>query len=469
MLNYRLVGFSFPDLHHSSTYKIEIAKGTFTKEGAFSKNIIKSITSKSNKVIIDVPAFGELYTWRVVYKGNKKSPFYHFGTKTNLRVDTSKIRLRIMQHTDQYKDMYVSVDGGGVLYDMEGNAVWYLPDTNGLGGYVVDLNFTAQHTITFLYVRGAYEVNLNGDILWKAPSHDTIHGVPQEIIYHHEMTRLPNGHYMVMAMDVVMSKVITQGDSSYIVLSRAAAEPKDYQHGRYSTLIEYDENGNIVWSWKDADHLVGSDFDYFTSPVDPNLRFDPHANSFFFDEKTNVIYLGYRNLNRITKISYPSGKILATYGDVFKPGMHAVGEGLFCNQHGLRTSSEGYLYYFNNNSCRNTDSIPSLVILQEPSQGSQGLKKIWDYTCKVEPNSPKRFGAGGDVIEMPDGNLFACAGSEYSKIFIVTRQKKELWSAMPERYIETENRWVCNRQYRANFINRKDLEDLIWNAESYEP
>ena len=69
------------------------------------------------------------------------------------------------------------------------------------------------------------------------------------------------------------------------------------------------------------------------------------------------------------------------------------------------------------------------------------------------------------ILELPDGNLFVCMGSEFSKLFIVNRGKKVLWSALPERYIEPDTKWVPNHEYRANIISRKDLEQIIWNAE----
>ena len=73
---------------------------------------------------------------------------------------------------------------------------------------------------------------------------------------------------------------------------------------------------------------------------------------------------------------------------------------------------------------------------------------------------------GGNVKELMDNSLFINMGSKYSELLIVDRSKKELWSGLPERYIETEQRWVPIYEYRANIINREELEKLIWNSET---
>ena len=222
----------------------------------------------------------------------------------------------------------------------------------------------------------------------------------------------------------------------------------------------------MVWSWKSSKHLIGSDFDYYKR-IDSSTGFDPHDNAFFFDEKNSCVYLGYRNLNRIIKIDYPGGKTLSTYGEIFKKGEKETGEGLFCGQHSIGRTQDGYLYYFNNNSCNNTDSLPTVVMLQESNSPGGPLKKIWEYACPVDNGYSKKFGSGGNAIELPDRSLFVNMGSEYSKLFIVNREKKMQWSALPERSIGSDNKWKPAHVYRASIINRKEVEQLIWNAESH--
>lgn len=71
---------------------------------------------------------------------------------------------------------------------------------------------------------------------------------------------------------------------------------------------------------------------------------------------------------------------------------------------------------------------------------------------------------GGNVIELPDGSIFASLCTPYSKVFIVNKDKKILWAGIPEKMREPELKWIPEFEYRANIIpTRKELEDLIWN------
>lgn len=468
-LNYRLVAFSFPRNKSSTVYKLEIAEGNYKNAALFKKNVIVSAKSSSNKVVAEVPAFGAEYTWHIVYDSAKKkeSPLYHFTTQKTDRIDTTKYRLKILQPTTGFKDMFVAIDAGGVFYDVNGIAMAFLPEVNNLGGFVADLEFTKDSTMTFNFIRSGYETNLNGDIIWQAPKYNPVNGGTVIDVYHHNITKLSNGNYMLLGMEFIPSKAIIRKDTSYISLRNETPIPEGYSNGVYGTIIEFDKAGNVVWSWKDSKHLLGTDFDYF-NPQGPDtvFRFDPHSNSFYYDEQNGFVYLSYRNLNRIIKIDYATGKIVETYGDVFKPGMTSQGGGFFCNPHGIRRSAEGNLYFFNNNSCRNTDSMPSVVVFKEPAYKGDSVKKVWEYICTMQGNYSKRFGAGGNAIELPDRSMFVCMGNEFTKLFIVSPEKKELWAGLPERHVETDNVWVPVKQYRANIITRKELEQLIWKAEA---
>lgn len=471
-LNYRIVGFMFPAKNAVKKYKLEISAGTFSNIDSFGRNIIQTVESDSNKIIAEVPAFGKSYTWRITFEEKRNaigtSPLYHFCTVFNRRVDTSKLRLKILQPAAaKYKDYYVSVDAGSVLYDMQGRPVWCVPDSIGINGNASDLKFTDESTITFMSLN-AYEINYNGDLLWKAPNDGAVNGEKKRgELYHHEFTRLSNGHYMILGMEFKSCKSVVTKDTSYILASDIQEEHDGYKRAKFGNIIEYDQSGKVVWSWKSREHLIGTDFDYANS-LDSIVRFDPHDNAFYFDEKQNIIYLGFRNLNRIMKIQYPTGKVLGIYGDVYKPGTPHTGEGLFCNQHSIRRSMEGYLYIFNNNSCMLRDSMPTIAMFKEPESASDPLKKVWEYRCTVSNDVlyvfRNIFISGGSAKELPDGSIYANMSSSYSKLFIVNRNKHEKWAALPERFMEPDDKWVPIHEYRSDIISRKNLEQLIWRA-----
>ena len=468
-LTYRIIGFSFPK-NHENKYILEIAGGEYISNKDFAKNIISRVVSHNNKIISEGPSFGSKFTWRIIYPGSDttKSALHHFSTVMNDRVATNKLHLKILQTTDKsHANYYVSVDAGGVLYDMTGSPVWYIKENDSISGYVADMAFTSRGTITFLYKNG-YEINYNGDIIWKTPKTEkTINGYPVGANYHHEFTRLDNGHYMVLGAQPIEYKLETNADTSYIVTNiDKKKEPGDYRSGVFGIITEYDEKGKTIWSWKTSDYLFAADFAYYEARKDSSKQSDPHDNSFFFDEKNKYIYLSFRNLNRIIKISYPGGKVVETYGENYKNDNESVGKGLFCNQHNVNISHDGLMYYFNNNTCCAKDSYPSIVLLKERKLPKESLKKVWEYNCICENRFTKRFASGGNVKELQDQSMFVNMGSAYSNLFIVNRDKKIIWSALPERFMETDQQWIPIREYRANIITEKELEQLIWSTEN---
>jgi len=193
-LHYRLIGFSFRQGPAGCKYKVEVAVGNYNNEDSFKKNIIVSFTSYSNKLIGEVPSFGKQYTWRAVFTNTHldktENKLFHFSTKIVPDVDTNVTRLRITKNAEKYKDWYIFSDGARTLYDMNGQPVWFMPDMKGLKMTPRDIKLTPQGTITFLLENiGAYEINYNGDILWKAPDNGSVSGEHTEH-YHHEFTRL---------------------------------------------------------------------------------------------------------------------------------------------------------------------------------------------------------------------------------------------------------------------------------------
>src|SRR6185437_6726706 len=158
----------------------------------------------------------------------------------------------------------------------------------------------------------------------------------------------------------------------------------------------------------------------------------------------------------------------------YKPGVKEQGNGLFCEEHSCRLSDDGYIYLFNNNACKGDSAIPTVIMMEEPKTDTGSLKKVWEYTCNVagvsiNPHMAKmkenqRLAlqrnknmpmsavfkmhptSGGHVLELPDQSVFICMNTEFCKLLIVSRDKKILWSAIPEKYDDAEKEWVITAQ-----------------------
>ena len=102
--------------------------------------------------------------------------------------------------------------------------------------------------------------------------------------------------------------------------------------------------------------------------------------------------------------------------------------------------------------------MPKLTMMQEPLSVKDSLKTIWEYECTVDGNYENdqkqyEFATDGNVIELPDHALFASMSSGlFSKVFIISRDKKILWSAIPEKWDVDEKKWKPIHQYRASII-----------------
>ncbi len=471
-LNYRIIGFSTPEEPRTIDYTFEIAAGNFYIVDSFSKNIIRTTHTKTNKLIEEVPRFGSEYTWRVIYsfkKSNKTiSALFHFKTGSVPEIDTNQVRLKITKTAENYKDAFIFLDDNKILYDINGNPVWYLPKLEGHMVTPRNMKISRQGTITFVS-DPPYEINYEGDVLWKPPAAATVSGDNSEH-FHHQFTRLADGNYMVLGEDSVIYNAeqhVANNNNIQQLKNEKTAVGGSGKKIQFGTLIEYDANGKVLWYWKSSDYFTKTHPDYLVPPTDGS-DLDVHQNSFHFDEKNKNIYISFKNINRILKVKYPEGIVINDYGGITKQGTPEKTINLFCGQHSLKQTHEGYLMFFNNNYCQ-PGSLPEVVMLEEPKTDKDTLKLIWEYTCSSIYQSSYGFPSGGNVIELTDHSIFVSTAAPDSRVFIVNRDKEILWSALPQRWNPQENRWTPIPEYRASIIQNKEaLERLIWHGETID-
>ena len=487
-VNYRRVGFSFPAQPKTVKYELEIANGKFESENDFGNKIINTTAAKTNKLIAEVPSFASEYTWRVVYTdaASKRTngKMYHFRTGYSPNIDTNINHVRVLMHTEKYSDACIFLDGTRAMYDMDGHPVWYLPNiVNGMtdNTQIRDLKLTPEGTITFLLwdakTPEVYEINYNGDVLWKAPNKGIVSGDSSEH-FHHEFTRLGNGHYMTLGTEDLLTKAPVELNLNLPARpgekARQTVLDTVYRTMPFGTLIEYDKHGKIVWSWKSSAYFKTSDIFYF-GLANHLPEIDVHDNSFYFDEKAGVIYVSFKNISRIIKIKYPEGTVIKTYGEVFKPDAPEKGNGVFCDQHSCRISQKGYLYLYNNNICYPGNPPSEIVVLDEAASSSEELKKIWSYQCPVSIGHERAHPdlvarpettTGGNVLELPDGSIFASECNPYGNLFIVNMDKELLWHALPEKKNPENRSWDPFPQYRASIaVDPIQIEKLVLGHE----
>lgn len=499
-LNYRIIGFSFPSMPECSTYTIEIDTGRIFDASQFNA-INTPQTSASNRIIAEVPEFGTDYTWRILYSLNDgktaTSDLYHFST-LNIPLLPGDIasRLRVTQNNNNYADHYVFVDGANIMYDMNGSPVWFYPQIDGVVNAGLDIKCTPQHTITLLCGAGCYEINYDGKMLWKGPDLNLTYGITNlisdkvNIPYHHEMTRLANGHYMALGnLKPGNKEIAPHGQKDNLAPNNKGGHffPNTTQG---SALYEYDSSGNLIWKWNSGNSISHSDIGNFYADLFEKKHlpfYDAHENSFYFDEKNNTIYLSYAMVNRVIAISYPSGKVINTYGKIYDTvaGRNTLSSfdastggisifaltkifnnHMFCGQHTCGKTKDGNLIMYNNNMFNST-ALPQVLIFKEVEKNkAHMLKKVWQFNCPVDSlNIAVPNGGGGSVYEMNDSLLLVTMNSPYKKIFIVNKNKEILWSAIPENRTPKDE-WQGYSPYRSSIIDRAELEQLIWKSEA---
>lgn len=455
-LNYRIIGFTFPAAQSNGPYTIEIAKGHYNSEDSFKSNIINTITAKTNKAIIEVPSFAQDYTWCYKGAGQTSAELHHFSTYLRPCADTTVMRLRVVHEAEKYKDAYIFTDNNRTMYNMKGEPVWFLPNVaNRVTEHadLRDIKLTPTGTITFINSEVGYEINYGGDILWEANYKGKVNNDKSEF-YHHELTKLSNGHYMILGNEFVPSKEGT-GLSNMVKMVQ------------FGTVIEYDKQGNVIWSWNSSKYFKDIPFIY---PKWPNGRQEKtmHQNSFYFDEKKKIVYVSFKNTNQVVKIKYPDGKILNTYGKPYDPNDEE--NHLFCDQHSVKLSSKGHLMLFNNNMCNATEK-PKVMMFKEPAPGNNKLVKVWEYEAPAEVTQVMEQGrdiyytSGGNAIELPDGSMFISMCNRYVNLFIIDANKKIIWNAVPEKSTDDHKQWLPSTQYRASIVTAKQMEQLVWSAQ----
>jgi len=473
-LNYRLIGFSFPQYKKSTSHILQVEEYYIKNDGGIVATPVHEQQYFTNQAIVTVPYFGRKYRWRVqhVKKGAvvNTTPYYEFEVMDNPFSGENITRVKIIDSASRYKSMLVFFDNTRTLYNIHGEPLWFLPAIDGVTDNMItgirDMKVTPQGTITFLTNDNAYEIDYNGTVLWKGPDNGLVSGDTTEH-YHHQFDKLPDGNYMVAGIKFIMRKIPGYVDTN-VYKGRSAQDRSD---GRYTnigcgTVIEYNHEGKLIWSWNSCDYM--EDADFFTPVDDGNIRPSTHLNGFYIDKNRGVLYTSYRDISRVIKAAYPSGKVLAQYGQDFTHDDRVIGDGLFYSLHNCRLDKNGDLYLFNNNhrSRRAGNDDPgrasTVIVLKEPQTNSGDIHKLWEFSCDIDTLAKPLSVGGGSVEELPGGDYLVCMGASHRN-FIVSKDKKILWNALVE--IKTpEGAWMPSPGYRISPVLPEYIERMVFSG-----
>lgn len=208
-----------------------------------------------------------------------------------------------------------------------------------------------------------------------------------------------------------------------------------------SALLQEVRDGNVIWEWDSADHpelfAQSEEGNAFNATTWSDYA---HFNAMVIDPSDGALLASFRNLNAIFKIDRTNGVILWRFGgvaDEFGLSTIQTPQG----QHSVQLFADGSMAYFDNNTTclgvlpllarfhtpdpqnagqtacesRGASSRVTIVRLDEGSRRVLGLREVRfpnpaeDAAVSGGANQLTSF--RGNVMEMPNGNLFVGFGS----------------------------------------------------------
>jgi len=269
----------------------------------------------------------------------------------------------------------------------------------------------------------------------------------------HDILLLPNGHYLMMSYDpqvVDMSQIVPGGNPDAIVTGLV--------------IQEVDRNANVYFQWRSWDHFEITDATWDVNLLAATIDYC-HGNSLELDYDNNLL-LSSRNMDEITKISYPSGDIIWRFGVNAENNMFTITGDLmgFSHQHDFRRLENGnYTVYDNGNL-----HMPpvSRALEYNINEDNMIATLVWSYEHDPDIFAP----ATGSTRRLANGNTLIGWGTHY--IEAVTEVTSENNLAMeiilPDNighYRAVKTPWKTNR-FRTleyfDFGNFGGMDDPKW-------
>ncbi len=467
-LNYTQVMFEYEKISGVQEYVVELSSPNRTGDAG---QVVLTQRDTTTATLVNGLQFGKKYVWR--YAGVKdgkqldwKGP-YNFEILNDSLVLKNRVRVRVIKN-----EMTRNSPGGLLLLDYAriavtrtGEPVWFLPSAqfSDLKRSVTrDLRLNTGGTFTFVTDSAAYESDLNGNLLWRAPNDGKVSGAKSEF-YHHDFQKLPTGNYMVLGQAYTSRTV----PASYDV-SKFKKENIENDNGvlkvkmMFGTIIEYDRTGKVVWSWNSGSYF--KDADIFNSEVATNnprrtssaevanAELYGHLNSFDVDEKGEYVYAGFRDVSRIVKIEKKTGKVVQSWGASMPSGEATEGNGFFKNQHGSCILKNGNIATFNNNGMNDFNNTSNLVVFSQPEAKKRSEIK-WQFDCHFDTITSGKSSRNGNMEQLPNGNFIASMGGVNRLVEVNANTKKVVWDAFVESVPLGAPSWMQYPQYRVHYAS----------------
>ena len=416
-LNFTSVCFTYPWHVNADQYTLVVKD--------LKSNITTSTNGVGNKMVVNNLKPGHAYQWYVISK-KADGRVLHTSDSSHFYISaySHPVRYRFVKNDLEHRtNSLIILDYAHSAINRDAEVVWYLPGIPD-GANIRDLKMTDAGTFTYIKDSNAVEVDLLGNVLWKAPDNGVVSHMRREN-YHHNLTRQSNGNYLVLGSEFKKFRVPAKNDSISVEMG---------------TIIEYLPNGAVNWEWHSTDFFKDEwiPFEFKNEKYTAMV----HMNAVYSDGR--YVYAGFRDMGWIVKIEKSSKKIVAIYGGKNSGLPYHYAQGMFRFQHDALPMKDGSFAVLNNDSVGDPKVVSSVILF---SEGKTPGKKIFDFPLNYDGSTNGKSMKLGSVNELPNGNLLVNMGA-INRIFEVTRDKKVVWDVWVEKYDSFKKVWSFFPQYR---------------------
>jgi hypothetical protein len=221
-------------------------------------------------------------------------------------------------------------------------------------------------------------------------------------------------------------------DDTFFTLNENEVEVDEVTY-LYDTIIEFDRNGNVVWSF-DTTSLIDADQwcpyqDYLWDRPDVT-----HMNTVYFDAEDDSIYLMSRNANTFWKIDHSSGDVVWGLGELGdftlfdQEGQQR--NNLFFHPHAVERVDDDTFILFDNDYHNQTDELNEVSRIVEISIDDDMMTANTSWAWSSEEDYYSFL--FGDADKLPNGNRLGVFGipgfdaSEYGARIVEVNDEHEI-------------------------------------------
>jgi len=446
LLNFTQIVFDYKIYENFNKYKLVIAyncaDSSFNKENI----IIDTIHESSAIFIKEGIEFNQKYKWKYCILNNKNkvtytSPVYYFQTGNSSLIDSNFFRLVFRKNEIPDTENFIVVsDAMKIAFNKNGKPIWFL-NNNALNN-VRDLVLTPKGTFTFLNLNQAFETDKQGNVIWFPPNDGAVSQDTTEK-YHHDFTLLKNGNYIICGQKQWVDPDLQPTIGSSLFANKSTSKVSS------STIIEYNKNKQVVWSF-DLIPELKRNFNIDAGKEPLMLRVG-HLNGIEVDEKNDYVYASFKTFNNIFKIKKSNNSIEYIFGNKqinLKDSLKSNTK-FFAAQHAPILLKNGNLMVFNNNEQQQVSSIVELTV---PNSFNEESQKVWEYKFDEDGFKNSHSEHLGSVQELANNQFFVCAGA-VNRLFLVNKNKQISWDVLTETNVDFNKsiipNWQPTSSYRA--------------------